>query len=384
MSGGLYVAKSTFTTGPIVISSIAPASWTRGALVVSAGGASIYGDTYIGGSLYGNGGGTLQVSAAGLNVGGDAVIQNNLNVKGEIGWKWNGALYQSKVTWNTSNAGGGSTEIINNPGSGSAGGFSFYDTSATVVNAQPLNNALLHINKTGEVHIANTTRIYSTSNIALNTTLPSPYNVRGVNPGAAAFQVYGGAAFLKDVYVGSNLSVYGNLFWGLDGQGSVATWNKLEVGRGGTEFINDSGNGAGGGFSFWDNNYNNTGLRGFLISLTKYGDLDVRNGITAGGNIFAAGNVTAFSDKRLKENIVTIDSALDKVLKMRGVYYTSKGGTKRNMGVIAQELEDILPEVVFTDEKDMKSVAYGNIVGILIEAIKEQQAIINKLIRCKL
>ena len=96
------------------------------------------------------------------------------------------------------------------------------------------------------------------------------------------------------------------------------------------------------------------------------------------GNIVASGTITgqdliATSDRRLKTNIQTVDSALDKVSKLRGVYFTRNGSEKRNIGLIAQEIEEILPEVVYTDEspEQMKSVAYGNIIGLLIEAIKE-------------
>ena len=121
---------------------------------------------------------------------------------------------------------------------------------------------------------------------------------------------------------------------------------------------------------------NNTGSpTGFTVS--QGGNLEcgtVNCGtISSSGTITAAGNITAFSDARLKENVTTIDSALDKVSQMRGVYYNRiDDETKtRNIGVIAQEIEAILPEVVHNNNDDMKSVAYGNIVGILIEAIKE-------------
>ena len=96
------------------------------------------------------------------------------------------------------------------------------------------------------------------------------------------------------------------------------------------------------------------------------------------GNVTAL-DVTATSDMRLKENVVTIDSALEKVLKLRGVYFNRLQSEKRNVGVIAQEIEEVLPEVVHTDSDGMKSVAYGNIIGLLIEALKEQQEQINKL-----
>jgi hypothetical protein len=95
------------------------------------------------------------------------------------------------------------------------------------------------------------------------------------------------------------------------------------------------------------------------------------------GNVVAKGNVTAYSDVRAKENITTIDSAVDKVMALRGVYYTRKDiPGPRQVGVIAQEVETILPEVVMTDTEGKKSVAYGNIVALLIEAMKEQQEMI--------
>jgi hypothetical protein len=100
----------------------------------------------------------------------------------------------------------------------------------------------------------------------------------------------------------------------------------------------------------------------------RVGINDPTQALTVNGSILASGDVTAFSDVRLKSNIVTIDSALEKVLKLRGVYFTKDD--KNSMGVIAQEVEKVIPEVV-ADNGGYKSVAYGNIVGLLIEAIKE-------------
>ena len=89
--------------------------------------------------------------------------------------------------------------------------------------------------------------------------------------------------------------------------------------------------------------------------------------ITTGGAITASGDITAFSDERLKSDIETIDNALDKVMSMRGVSFTKQA--EKKIGVIAQEVEKVLPEVV--SDGEYKSVAYGNMVGVLIEAIKE-------------
>ena len=90
--------------------------------------------------------------------------------------------------------------------------------------------------------------------------------------------------------------------------------------------------------------------------------------MSAAGAATFNNDITAFSDERLKTDIRTIDNALNLVGDMRGVYFNRDGvaGT----GVIAQEIQDILPEVVH-DKQEYLSVAYGNMVGVLIEAIKE-------------
>jgi hypothetical protein len=99
--------------------------------------------------------------------------------------------------------------------------------------------------------------------------------------------------------------------------------------------------------------------------------------LSATGEIIAGGNVTAYSDERLKDNIETLDGS--KVFDMRGVSFTKDN--KAGSGVIAQELEKIAPELVHTAEDGMetKSVAYGNLVGYLIEAVKELKAEIEEL-----
>jgi hypothetical protein len=100
------------------------------------------------------------------------------------------------------------------------------------------------------------------------------------------------------------------------------------------------------------------------------------------GNMTVAGNVTAYSDVRLKDNIRVIDNALNKLKEIRGVYFTRKDQddkSKVHTGVIAQEVELVLPEVVSEDNEGKKNVAYGNMVGLLIEAIKEQQLQIEEL-----
>ena len=97
------------------------------------------------------------------------------------------------------------------------------------------------------------------------------------------------------------------------------------------------------------------------------------------GTIRATGDIIAYSDVRVKENIKTIDNSLEKVSKLRGVEFNKIGNNEKSIGVIAQEIEKVIPEVVRKDDKGMKSVAYGNISGLLIEAIKELKAEIDLL-----
>jgi len=102
---------------------------------------------------------------------------------------------------------------------------------------------------------------------------------------------------------------------------------------------------------------------------------ELRVGDVGTMSIVASGDVTAFSDRRLKSNIETLDGS--KVLQMRGVSFIKDD--KLGSGVIAQELEEVAPELVLTGENGIKSVAYGNLVGYLIEGLKEQQKEIDEL-----
>jgi hypothetical protein len=100
------------------------------------------------------------------------------------------------------------------------------------------------------------------------------------------------------------------------------------------------------------------------------------------GDLTTNGNVTAYSDEKLKDNIKTIENALEKVLQIRGVSYVRKDlecKDRRYIGVIAQEVEKVLPEVVDKDDSGNMTIAYGNMIGLLIEAIKDLKNSINKL-----
>lgn len=110
--------------------------------------------------------------------------------------------------------------------------------------------------------------------------------------------------------------------------------------------------------------------------------------IDSSGNLTAAANITAFSDARLKTDVSTINDALGIVGKLRGVSYKWLKGGSNGIGVIAQEVEQVLPEVVLThnvldpatgETTEVKSVDYGHIVGVLINAINELKAEVDAL-----
>lgn len=110
------------------------------------------------------------------------------------------------------------------------------------------------------------------------------------------------------------------------------------------------------------------------------GQLQVTGGnVTASGSITATGNVTAFSDERLKEDIRTITDALNIVKQMRGVSYIRRSSKEPGIGVVAQEVQKILPSVVHENEEGFLHVAYGNIVGLLINSIKELAVRVERL-----
>jgi hypothetical protein len=102
--------------------------------------------------------------------------------------------------------------------------------------------------------------------------------------------------------------------------------------------------------------------------------------IDGNGNVFVNGNLAHSSDQRLKHNIENIDDALDKVTKLRGVKFQWKQSanpdSEHEIGLIAQEVEAVCPELVKTGHDGYKFVAYANITAVLIEALKEQQQII--------
>ena len=103
--------------------------------------------------------------------------------------------------------------------------------------------------------------------------------------------------------------------------------------------------------------------------------------IGSSGNVVMQYGFTGASDERIKTNIKTIENALDKTLLLRGVEYKDIRiePERKRIGLIAQEVELIIPEVVRTGDDGLKGIEYQNLVFLLIKAIKDQQKQINEL-----
>ena len=152
--------------------------------------------------------------------------------------------------------------------------------------------------------------------------------------------------------------------------------------------------GVGGGRPYFVANDGSTG-GGFKVDSTQFYPVDrtgtVSNGVldlgySSGrwrdahfsGTVNAA-NFNTTSDATLKTNVETLTGSLDAVKALRGVSFDWIDSGNSEVGVIAQEVEAVIPDVVSTNDQGIKSVKYGNLVGVLIEAIKEQQQRIEAL-----
>ena len=177
-------------------------------------------------------------------------------------------------------------------------------------------------------------------------------------------QSYGNAAtFIEGMTSGSKLGLYGqtDILFRINSS-TVGSFdaNKLEM----SAYLDIT------------NTTDSTDATGDTGALRCEGGASIAKKLYAGSTITGSADVIAYSDEKLKENVKTLDGK--KVLEMRGVSFDRIDTGKASSGVIAQEMEKVAPELVI-DDGNYKGVAYGNIVGYLIEAIKDQQKQINEL-----
>jgi hypothetical protein len=247
-----------------------------------------------------------------------------------------GSYYTSLVIRPTTGAGGGGVYIYNDQSSGYSPGWrQVWTSSTTNYNYADIRSPLFYdVNNTGyyvdPASTSNLNAVRMVGSLTINNSSPTIY--------------------LQDTdHNVSMIHCNSNIFYVLRGSTNSTSWATTN--------------------GYWP----------LEINLTN-------NDALFGRNLTAVGEVTAYSDIRLKKDVETISDALTKVMSLRGVTYYRKDmdDDKRHIGVIAQEIQEVLPEVV-SESKDNNdetvstlSVSYGNITAVLIEAIKEQQKIIEE------
>lgn len=219
-------------------------------------------------------------------------------------------------------------------------------------------------------------RVFASGNVGIGTVLPNPANIASWSPVLTIGPSENNKAAIVELQ--------GNNTFGSGGIGALVFRNTAafssQDNRLGQIQVNPDGAINAGSMRFESAN---NGVLSERMRITKDGNVGI--GTTAPTRILQvmqnsstdpiADAWTTYSSRRWKTNITTIPHALDKVQHLRGVYYDWKANGKHDIGLIAEEVGEVIPEVVQYEKngKDTTSVDYARLVALLIEAIKEQQ-----------
>jgi hypothetical protein len=196
----------------------------------------------------------------------------------------------------------------------------------------------------------------------------------------------GGGGGLGWTLSGSNLTTTYNVGIGTTGPES---WAKLDVHGGATHIFQTALGGLLIGYSTGSTAatiQGRTSADGNGDLIVNYWGGNVGIGTTTPtekmdvvGNVRAAGFFYS-SDRSLKKNIRPLSKSLDRITQLQGISFQWKSDNRKDIGLAAQEVEKVYPELVSTDRNSgLKSVEYGNLIAVLIESIKEQQKQIQEL-----
>ena len=268
------------------------------------------------------------------------------------------------------------------------------------------NGGSLYIETSGSERM----RIDSSGNVGIGTSSPTSHlHITAANPTVYLETTGGGATdasfiqkYNNDFYI-YNKEATGNLYLGTNNSTKVTVDSSGNVGIGvSPSYRLDVAQTSRIAFDLANaytliGHYNAAGsayATSYQNALVHYWQCSgtSRMYLASNGDLHADGNVIAYSttisDERLKDDVATIDSALDKVSNLRGVTYTWNAGSregKRDLGVIAQEVEAVIPEIVHEHEMPLldgetyKTVDYEKLCAVLIEAVKELKAEVDAL-----
>lgn len=147
---------------------------------------------------------------------------------------------------------------------------------------------------------------------------------------------------------------------------------------------NVTGGGGGGGLTLSNDTTTNTVMYPMLSEVTTGTATDGKVSSTKlyfnpSTGVLNSANFNTLSDRKMKVEISPIKYAIDRIKTLMGYTYRLKDTNRRSVGLIAQEVEDIFPELVDTNEEGIKSLNYDGIVGLLVSGFNEQQILIEQL-----
>jgi len=182
-----------------------------------------------------------------------------------------------------------------------------------------------------------------------------------------------------------NFSGTNNLFKLGSSNGNFGIWKTTDINILNANYIsndfNNFSNVINFDYSLNTNEYPIINLNGAIRSTSNlsindmniYPNNNLNYKVRVYGNMKVDGSVMSSSDIRIKSEIKVIESALDKISKLKGITYKNNRNNNnyRETGLIAQEVKEVIPEAVFEDENGYLNIAYGNLMGLVIEALKE-------------
>lgn len=311
-------------------------------------------DTNISINLVPKGTGTLRANNVDVvTVSGTQTLTNKTIAGTQISGNISGSAGNVTGTVAVANGGTGSTTAAGartNLGAAATNQTMHVGTTALAINRASAAQTLTGVSIDGNAATV-TNGVYTTGNQTIGGTKTFSSTISGSITGNAG-TVTNGVYTTGDQTIGGNKTFNGLYSSGqMNFSAGVASY---------MEFVNRSAGALG--YRFY------TGANGTGITFT----------LDSNGDATATGNVTAFSDIRLKTDLTKITDALWKVQQLSGYTYTRIDTGERQTGVVAQEVQAVLPEAVI-DNGETLAVAYGNMVGLLIEAAKELTARVEKL-----
>lgn len=385
-AGNVAAAGTLNVTGPSTLSSLSVSQYASvaGALTVS-------GDGTFNSKLVTQGDAIFEARA---NVKGDFIVGTggDIGVIGPSRFKVTaatGAFYAADQAFTV--AANGALAIATNKFTVSSGGNTAIAGTLDVTGASTLNSAQIQTT----LGVNGATSLGSTLGVTGAANLSSTLYVTGSTTLDSIFFANGAASF------GSTVRAKGDLTVGASGasnfvvdaaSGNITSIGNLSldkayVGNNDTSanaIFGYKGLNKGTGFAIQQDPTGNTTINSVASSGNATVDVAYNNVVKQqfkeNGDLVIQGNLFSYSDRSLKTDIVPLANPLAKVLALKGVNYTFIADEKHTvqMGLIAQEVEEVVPEVV-TESEGIKKVAYANLVSLLIEAVKELKAEVDTL-----